>query len=38
VAISRNIPTRRLLKPSFTYDDAAPDEVAITEISAAPAA
>jgi hypothetical protein len=38
VAISRNIPMRILVKPSFTYAEAAPDEVAITEIREAPTA
>ena len=38
VAISRNMPIRMLEKPSRTYAAAAPLEVAITEISAAPMA
>ena len=38
VAISKNIPMRMLEKPSFTYEAAAPEEVAITETSEAPMA
>src|SRR5579885_3774451 len=38
VAISRNIPTRTFEYPSRTYAAAAPDDVAITETSAAPIA
>ena len=38
VAISKNIPMRMLENPSFTYEAAAPDEVAITETSEAPMA
>jgi hypothetical protein len=38
VAISRNMPMRMLEKPSRTYAAAAPEDVAITEINAAPMA
>src|SRR5271155_438100 len=38
VAISRNIPTRMLEYPSRTYAAAAPEDVAITDTSAAPMA
>ena len=38
VAISRNIPIRILVKPSFTKATAAPEEVPITETSEAPIA
>ena len=38
VATSRNIPIRTFESPSRTYAAAAPDEVAITEISDAPMA
>ena len=38
VATSSRMPTRTLVKPSRTYAAAAPDDVAITEMSDAPIA
>jgi hypothetical protein len=38
VAISRNMPMRMFKIPSLTYADAAPDEVAMTEINEVPMA
>jgi len=38
VAISRNIPTRMFVNPSFTNAAAAPEDVAITHTSDAPIA
>ncbi len=38
VAISKNIPSRMFVMPSFTYAAAEPDDVAITDTNEAPIA